>query len=126
MNSFLFVGYHSHFASYPWSSLRMRCLRFVSRGVRFVSVVFASYPWSPLRIRALRFVFVQLKNLQPYVRATVRMHSNAVSSTDARSDENSHKNNRQQQIMVLYKPFLLRIRQPGTCESAFINNRFLY
>ena len=78
---------------------------------QFVSYLymFASYSYS-------------CKILQPYVTATVQMHSDAVlSSTGALLIKTVIKNNRQKQ-MVHFR--FGRTRLPDTCESAFTGIRF--
>ena len=74
---------------------------------------FASYPYS------FASYSYSCKILQPYVAATVKMHSDAIfCSIGASRMETFIKINARQQIVVLYKQLSVRTHQTDTCESA--------
>ena len=69
--------------------------------------LFASYSYS--------------KILQPYIAATVRMHSDTVlCSTGAPLIKRFIKNSCHLQMVILYKPLSLQIRSPSACKSALM------
>ena len=78
-----------------------------------------------IRTRSLRIRTCSCKILQHYVPATVQMHSGAVfSSIRASRMKKFIKIKAPQQLVVLYKPPSLGIRQPDTCKSVLISVRY--
>ena len=78
---------------------------------------FASYPCS------FTLYPYSCKISQPYAAATVGIHSDSVfSSIGASRMKTVIEINARQQMLVIYKRLLIRIRQPDACESSLIRN----